>query len=804
MKRTIAFAFLILCFAGLGAKKIATEEALRIAPALFRHLGGEPKAGFRMQAIPNSEGDDDFYILRFAPEGFVILSSDDRCEPLLAYSVDTAFPAEDIPPNAQWLLGEYSRVMADIRALPEASADPKWQAIRSGDFSAFSRNRDVAPLITTTWNQNYPYNSLCPVDPSGPGGRVYAGCVATAMAQLMKYWGHPITGSGSHGYNAPGYGYLSANFGQTTYNWASMPNAVTMENISVATLIYHCAVSVNTQFGPNGSSAYLSNSEDALETHFRYDPSAQYQTASSYSASVWAAKLRLDLEAGRPILYRGQSSTMGHAWIIDGHQLTNYFHCNWGWGGSANGYFYLNNLNPGSYNLSQSQAAILGLYPLAQGNLQGVVSSGSVALAEAVVSIAGREYITTDNGSYIFTGLMAGSHQIRVSKPGYYTQTNTLIIEANQTTHHNVNLSEPLYPPADLQATLEGDDVLLTWQTPEAPIITEWLGWGDASYAGAYGYGVATSFDVAQRWDQTDLEQYYQGSLNQVRIYPCYAECTYTVKVWSGGSAANPGELVYSEVLSNPILSSWNTVSLAQPIAFPQQGDLWVGYGITTQGGFPIAYDSGPAIDGKGNMFGIAGNWSSMLYYGAQYDFNWLIQALISYTGRSELSVLSHAEDMSRELTGFKLWRFLAENEEDPQSWTLITPSVINGNSHSDPGFSALASGTYKWAVKAVYTSTAMSEAVFSNPLTQGTAPPLSPDLSINRVGEQIWLSWPAIVCDIHGAPLTRVQYRIYAHSEPDFPTTDQYLFGITRDTLFICGSAPDKLFFKVLALSDY
>jgi len=390
--------------------------------------------------------------------------------------------------------------------------------------------------------------------------------------------------------------------------------------------------------------------------------------------------------------------------------------------------------------------------------LEGVVTTGTVPIPQAEVMIAGRTCLSGDDGSYSFSGINIGSYSLNVRKDGYYQQTLDAVISANSTTTLDINLSEPLYPPENMQATMQSGDVHLSWDTPVPPILVENLSWGSTEYGGAYGYGSPTSFDVAQRWDDADLNQYYQGNLTRVMIYPCHADCVYTIKVWSGGNEINPGTLVYSQVLANPVINDWNIVTLPQPIPFPESGGIWIGYGISTQGGYPVAYDTGPAVDNKGNMICIAGGWSSMLYYGAQFDFNWLIQATVSYTGRSGEEILSHAGDLERDLIGYRLWRFLEGQEEIPEAWLSISPETVTGNSYVDPGFNALPSQTYKWAVRAEYTSSSTSPAALSNLLLQGVIPPMSPLVSIATVVGGVRISWPPVQTDIHGSPISRVQ----------------------------------------------
>jgi len=206
------------------------------------------------------------------------------------------------------------------------------------------------------------YNASCPADAAGPDGHVWAGCVATAMAQVMKYHNYPTTGTGSHSYSHPTYGTLSANFGETTYNWASMPDSLSDYNSDVAKLLYHIGVSVDMDYAPDGSGAYMSDAAYALETYFKYSNSLSYVWKSSYSTDEWTTILRTEIDNKRPILYSGHG-TGGHAFVCDGYSGSDYFHFNWGWGGSEDNYFYLNDLTPGSYDFTDSQGAVIGIRP---------------------------------------------------------------------------------------------------------------------------------------------------------------------------------------------------------------------------------------------------------------------------------------------------------------------------------------------------------------------------------------------------------------------------------------------------------
>ncbi len=207
---------------------------------------------------------------------------------------------------------------------------------------------------------------MCPEDFDGPCERTYAGCVATAMAQVMFYYKYPLQGTGSHSYNDYPYGYQSANFGNTTYSWNSMENQIMgYNNPAIAELLYHCGVSVNMNYGPDGSSASSSYVVSALINYFNYSPSIDLVHRDSYTDSEWKNILIENLDNKIPLYYDGydEDQWVGHAFVCDGYQNEDYFHFNWGWSGYYNGYFYLDNLNVGGSNFSSWQGAIIYIYP---------------------------------------------------------------------------------------------------------------------------------------------------------------------------------------------------------------------------------------------------------------------------------------------------------------------------------------------------------------------------------------------------------------------------------------------------------
>ena len=304
------------------------------------------------------------YLVSFGNDGFALVSADDNSVPILAYSAQKTQNLQSFSPAfTQWVqiyADQIEELIQSKTVLTENRS--QWQELLSGTWNPLGRqDRSIAPLVATNWDQGWPYNELCPVDVAGPGSRVYAGCVATAMGMVMKYWNHPATGVGNNSYYAYGYGYQNANFGATTYHWDQMPNSVGSSNLAIATLLYHCGVAVEMNYAPDGSGAQSSDAAWAMSHNFRY-PNAAIHDRSSYSDTQWNALLQAQLNNGSPMYYSG-SGEGGHAFVVDGYDPPNYYHFNFGWSGGYNGFYYMNSINPGGNTFNNWNSAIINSVP---------------------------------------------------------------------------------------------------------------------------------------------------------------------------------------------------------------------------------------------------------------------------------------------------------------------------------------------------------------------------------------------------------------------------------------------------------
>ncbi|MBP5710332.1 MAG: C10 family peptidase, partial [Bacteroidales bacterium] len=322
-----------------------------------------------------------FYVVNFGDDGFVLVSADDRTMPVLGFSTEGKFSVEEIQDNMSHFFLSYKEeleyvVENDVQASPENSS--LWDKFRIPlrDNYLYRANVIVPPLIKTTWNQSPIYNNMCPYI-SSKSCRVYTGCVATAMAQIIRYWEWPAKGTGSHSYyavlsddNSTQIGTLTADFGNTTYLYDLMPTSINNSSNqyfknAVAQLSYQCGVSVDMQYGCNGSGAYPEDIPYAMRTYFDYKCDGIYYLQSPITLAKWQQLLKNDLDAGRPIVYGGNSNSGGHAFICDGYRDDNYFHFNWGWGGANNGYYTISTTGTGADDIEywKYQDAILGLEP---------------------------------------------------------------------------------------------------------------------------------------------------------------------------------------------------------------------------------------------------------------------------------------------------------------------------------------------------------------------------------------------------------------------------------------------------------
>lgn len=311
-------------------------------------------------------GEAVYYVFNMENYGFIILSAEDAMNPVQAYSFDTFFYPEEYQDNLTgWWNGragavEYARENK-MEASPETQA--LWTAIKDPyNAPVLLGDKSVDPLLTATWNQDWPENYYMPLDENGPGGRCYVGCVATAMSMIMHYWRYPEQGTGTKTHSSGGYPAVTVNYGETTYDWdAMMDNSDGAINLPMAEIGLHAAVSVSMDWGPNGSGAFSSYVPGAMKYYFNYNSTATLYEKQNYAWSSWKTYLQGDIDATCPIYYAGNNGEAGHAFVMDGYNSDDMYHFNFGWSGSGNGWYDIT--SPSGYDWYYGQQMVRYLYP---------------------------------------------------------------------------------------------------------------------------------------------------------------------------------------------------------------------------------------------------------------------------------------------------------------------------------------------------------------------------------------------------------------------------------------------------------
>jgi len=367
MKKIIILLLIIGYFTDIvRPEPVSRFEAEKIATIWYNHIAELNYCSIKDVSIRSNDHGTSFYIFEFIEGGFVIVAGDDASLPILACSAENSFPMEINCPSIKEWMDNYSEEISYIskKNLENKSTIRKWNDIRNEIFP--ESTKDVGPLLTTTWAQNTYYNEMCPPDPSGPGGHCYTGCVATAIAQILRYHEFPPQGIGTYSYHHPAYGVQSVNFGSAIYDWSAMPDFLTSSNLEVAKIMYHSGVSVMMNYGPNGSGAYIERVQQALINYFNYDPDISLLCQQDYSLQMesWKELIRNDLDNSLPVFYTGDTTTTGHAFVCDGYRLSDEtFHFNWGWGGNYNGWYIIGSLNPGSNHFNNNNWACFNIEP---------------------------------------------------------------------------------------------------------------------------------------------------------------------------------------------------------------------------------------------------------------------------------------------------------------------------------------------------------------------------------------------------------------------------------------------------------
>lgn len=618
MKKTILFVLsMIMACGAVEAKPVDVNTARRAGTAYLRTVEGVSGVKLTEMATPFSG----FYVFSLGEEGFILVAGDDCVTPVLGYSLSGRFVVEGMPAHVRaWFdrcdetirqLAQRDAAKGPFRAVAAGgnSVAAQWSRLLSGERPLTSFYTPVSPLLTTTWNQGPYYNALTPYDANESeyyGHRLVTGCVATATAQVMKYFNHPATGYGSHSYSLADYGTLSANFGSTTYQWSNMPNALTSASSSaqvnaVATLMYHVGVADEMSYGlsaDGGSGAHNYNwdgrvrtsSQSSLMSFFKYRPDMAVISREDYSYDDYCALLRTELAQSRPILYSGRDESGGHSFVVDGYNAAGLFHVNWGWGGYCDAYYAIGGLVPGGGGAGANN----GSYDLENVALTGIrpntnwSTTGSTTFS---ATVTGGTASVDGTGSYSFgdTALLS----VYGVPDGYrfagWSDGDRFNPRGFIATGGSYSFTAQVEPMAGDTLSYCGD---------YCSYISSWsVDWNDNRWGIRFPSSVLTS----------------GTALSAVQIF-IPAEGNYTLTVYKGTTSPSTQVYTQSAYFSAADGEQWQTYTLSSPVAVGANEDIWISF-TCSDVDYPAAVTS---YSGNGNSI-LFGN--QMTNYDHQYSF---------------------------------------------------------------------------------------------------------------------------------------------------------------------------------------
>ena len=341
---------------------------------------------------------------------FAIVAGDDRAQGILAYGPGTLDMAH-LPCNVRCWLDQYRLQMDSLHVL---SGQPSRQV---------SYDSVPPPLLTCSWDQFKPYNLMCPLL---NGSHCVTGCVATAMAQVMYYWRVPDVAPALPSYTTHKHGIVVPALPGDTLLWDDMIDHYRGSNYddrqahAVALLMRYCGQSVKMDYGTSSGAFYV-DIVPALRS-FGYNPAMTLIVRYNYGDSLWEELMQEELAAGRPIMYTAESASgsISHALVIDGYDGARY-HVNWGWGGTANGFFALDAFASGMnsrhamifHTFPSGQEEMVPVHDFVEGGIYYKHTGATVRVASAPGQYVGDiiipDVVTHDGKSFPVTAIEPGA-----------------------------------------------------------------------------------------------------------------------------------------------------------------------------------------------------------------------------------------------------------------------------------------------------------------------------------------------------------------------------------------------------------
>lgn len=408
LKRNITLIIFATVAFMANATEVSMERAMSVAQSIMKERVYGMDTNVKGINAVVSNGKTVYYVINFEKGGWALIAADDTTAPLIGYSDTGEYDIINQAESNKWMMREFAGQI-EQNARMQKQANAAWQ--QSYRHTTRAASKKIDPIITVKWNQGKPYNKYCPSDQNGA---TYVGCVAVAMAQAMSVWQYPLRPEGSHSYTHATYGSLYVDYDkEPDYNWNNIMTGANNKD-ELARFLYHVGISIDMNYGTDGSGTQTSYIPGALKKYFGYPNSVIFYSRDRYSDN-WEELILNELYAGRAVCYSGHDpkKNYGHCFNLDGYDGS-FFHVNWGWGGSNDGYFPLDGLRDNTMDMDYTagQGVVVGIRPPSEHPCDIMLTQNSVSANMPAGTVVGKVIVDSEAKDPVYKYEIKGEYSI--------------------------------------------------------------------------------------------------------------------------------------------------------------------------------------------------------------------------------------------------------------------------------------------------------------------------------------------------------------------------------------------------------